>query len=106
MFDIVTRTMGCQATWMPVGETEMQTANVLYKDPTEKEDFDLDYSPLNYKIEYRFGIFDGLKASVDKGTEESINVFTKKGLITFIVKRVSTIKDGDTLIAYLVKKKN
>lgn len=69
VFDTVAKTMGYLATWG--GET----AQVLFKEPTEKQKlFAADFDPNAYTIEYKKGVFAGLKQSVDEKNEEVVTI--------------------------------
>jgi len=100
-FDIVTKTMGYDATWLSSesGSTIL-TASVGYKDPSEKERLSgIDtWNPDQPFMEYRVDFFTGLKARVDNGQLEHVTIV---GVGYFSVKEVLTSVDGDTYVARL-----
>lgn len=104
-FDTVTKTMGYPASWLPAGGGPVQTAEVLYKDSTEKYELsNQDFDPLQWRMEYRYGFFTTLKNSVDNTATETVIISLPEGDVEFYVRRVDTIVDGKTFIAYLQKK--
>ena len=99
-FDVVTNTMGYDATWIPSdGSYPLgYTARVLFKDPEAEQKLSgASYSSFNYQMEYRKDFFEGLKALVDATSSEEVTVNS----ITYYVRDVSTKYDGNTLIATL-----
>ncbi|WP_153799070.1 hypothetical protein [Foetidibacter luteolus] len=123
-FDIVTQTFGYPAFWTPsqqdafspefTGEFgeyglepngETQTAQILFKEPTEKFGLsDNDYEIDAYYMEYRKGTFLGLKSSVNAGSLETVTIETQDGPTDFFVKGIKAKYDGRTIIATLVTK--
>ena len=97
-FDVVTTTMGYDATWSPSVGGPTQTARVLFNNPTESRKLsEVEYDPYAYRMEYKMGVFNGLKESADaNGTE----VVTIKGQ-QYNVRQVAAKNDGNTLIAVL-----
>jgi hypothetical protein len=103
-FDVVTATIGYDASWSPsIGGTTQQ-GKVLLKNPTEakgylgNQDYNLpEFDPNHWIIEYRSGIFNGLKESADNRNTEYVTVNGQQ----FFVKSVSSKYDGKNLIAAL-----
>jgi hypothetical protein len=94
-FDIVTNTMGYDASW------NNYTSQVLFNSPSEKQAIqDVEFDPTAFKMEYREGVFDGLKESVDEGNNETIDI----NGITYYVIEVKKKFDGKTFIATLREK--
>lgn len=101
MFDTVTATMGYNATWIPAAGGQSQTKEVLYNGPTEKEKlFDANYDPEKLNMEYKEGVFTGLKESVDSGTTETVTI---ENIGTFKVRGVKKLFDGKNYKATLIK---
>ena len=104
-FDKVTNTMGYPASWQPTAGGPVQTAEVLYNDSTEKYELsNIDFDPLQWRMEYRSGFFTSLKDSVDTNTTETVTITLPQGNTDFYVRKVDTKFDGKTFIAYLQKK--
>jgi len=97
-FDTVTAIMGYSAVWQPSDGSSAQTARVLFKNPTEQQKLaDQEYDPYRYTMEYKMGVFPGLKQSVDaNGTEE----VTINGA-SYYVRQVHARYDGKTMTATL-----
>lgn len=101
-FDIVTAIFGDAATWLPSVGGPQQTAEVLYKDATEKHHLsDNDFMIERYTMEYKYGDFDGLNVSVEKGENETVRIVKRGVTLQFIVRRCTAKYDGQTMIAYL-----
>lgn len=99
-FDIITNTMGYDATWTPSGDTEAQTGRVLFKDPTEMHELSgVEYNPVGYMMEYRRGVFEGLFESVRVQVTEQVTV---EG-IAYYVRDIKASYDGKTYRAKLDK---
>ncbi|MBL7718955.1 MAG: hypothetical protein JNL72_08975 [Flavipsychrobacter sp.] len=97
-FDTVTAIMGYTAVWQPSDGSSMQTARVLFKNPTEGEKIgDQEYDPYRYTMEYKEGVFGGLKPSVDANNVEEITI----GAVSYYVRKVDGKFDGKTMIAAL-----
>lgn len=98
VFNTVTATFGDTATWIPSNNQPAQTAAVLLNNPSETSKIlDVPYSPDKSMAEYKKGNFEGLKALVDSGSDESITINgTNYGVL-----QVLTKYDGKTLIAHL-----
>ena len=100
-FDLVTNTMGYDATWIPSNGSYPlgYSAKVLFKDP--EADLKLSgatYSSFNYQMEYRSDFFTGLKMLVDENiTNEQVTV---NGL-NYYVRAIDTKADGKTYLATL-----
>lgn len=90
VFQIATKVFGDTAIW---GD---QTAQVLFKCPTDPVLIGdkYEYRPYVYSFEY-IGL-EGLKESVDKGTEEHVTV----NGISLAIREVQTKFDGKTYIAF------
>jgi hypothetical protein len=101
-FDIVTSSFGDSASWIPSTGGAEYTALVLYKDPTEKHPMsDVDFNIERYIMEYKRGDFPGLKDSVDAGGIETVRIIKRDVTLQFIVRRMSSKYDGQTMLAYL-----
>lgn len=103
VFDVCGAVFGNAATWTPSNGDEMQSATVLYKDPTEKHGLsDVDYNIERYQMEYLVSDFAGLKEAVGRGETERVVITNDDGLeLTFIVRRTERKYDGKTIVAYL-----
>lgn len=110
--------MGYDATWTPSNadflNTEFNTdefvtgqpipGKVLYNGPTEKEKlFDANFDPSKLTMEYKHGVFVGLKESVDGGQTETVTISLADGDITLKVRHVQKQFDGRQYKATLVK---
>lgn len=103
-FDVVTKTMGYEGSWTPAGGGVAKTAIVLLKNPTEanaylgNQQYNLpEFDAYSWMMEYRKGMFTGLKEAVDaRGTEYVIVNGT-----TFFVSKIDAIFDGRTFVARL-----
>lgn len=107
MFDVVTNTMGYDATWTPSAGGSQQTARVLLKKPTEKRSYEnetIDFEPNAYMVEYKEGDFPTLKSIVDAiGSATSAEVMNVDG-IDYYVKSLPQKWDGKTNVAKLILK--
>jgi hypothetical protein len=107
--------MGYNATWAPSNadflNTEFDTdefvtnqpipGKVLYNGPTEREKlFDANYDPEKLNMEYKDGVFRGLKESIDSGTAETVTI---ENIGTFRVRGVQKLFDGKNYKATLIK---
>lgn len=100
-FDIITSTMGYDATWTPLGGGAAKTARVLFKDPTEPEQLaGVEYNPLGYMMEYRRGFLQGLFEAVRSGNLETVTVNS----VQYYVRDVKACYDGRTYRAKLEAK--
>lgn len=100
-FDVVTQTMGYNATWQSSESGSLLlSARVGYKDPSEKQELSgIDsWNPDQPFMEYRVDFFPGLKARVDSAELEHVTI---EGIGYFSVKEVRTAVDGDTYVARL-----
>lgn len=97
-FDVITSTMGYNATWVSGSDTF--TARVGYKDPSEKQELSgIDsWNPDEPFMEYRVGFFENLKYRVDSGLPEFVTI---EGIGYFAVVEVKTKFDGETFVARL-----
>jgi hypothetical protein len=97
-FDTVTAIMGYSAVWQPSDGTPAQTARVLFKNPTEHQKIgDQEYDPYRYTMEYKMGVFPGLKQSVDANHTEEVTI----GGTGYYVRQVHARFDGKTMTATL-----
>lgn len=97
-FDVVTATMGYTATWQPSDGGPLQTARVLYRNPTENQKLaDQLYDPYRYTMEYKQGHFAGLKERADGQYTEQVAI----GSINYYVRKVEGKFDGKTMVATL-----
>jgi hypothetical protein len=95
-FDIVTTTMGYDATWTPSGGGPEKTGRVLLNNPTESRKIaEVEYNPYEYYMEYKRGIFDGLKEAADANADEVVTIKN----VEYDVLEVAAKFDGNTLIA-------
>lgn len=100
MFDVVTGTIGIPATWIPSGEGDTLTANVLFNDPnTFRKLGEMQYDPTNSWCEWRKPFFPGLKESVDSGTDEQLVIEGD----TYYIRTIRTKYDGNNIYAILQK---
>lgn len=99
-FDIITNTMGYDATWLPYEGGAQQTGRVLFKDPTEVHELSgVEYSPVGYMMEYRRGVFNGLFEAVRKQILEQVTIDG----IAYYVRDIKSSYDGKTYRAMLDK---
>lgn len=104
-FDTVTKTMGYPASWNPSRGGPAQTATVLYKDSTEKYELsNVEYDPLQWRMEYRYGFFTTLKEAVDDSEPEVVTISLPGGDAQFYIRKVDTSFDGKTFTAYMQRK--
>lgn len=103
-FDVVSKTMGYEASWEPANGGSLQTGIVLFKNPTEanaylgSQTYNLpEFDAYSWMMEYRKGVFTGLKESVDTRAYEYVTVNEQK----FFVSKVDAIFDGRTFVARL-----
>lgn len=103
VFDVVGAVFGNTATWQPSAGGDLQSAIVLFKDPTEKHGLsDVDFNAERYQMEYWVNDFVGLKDSVTAGIVERVTIETDEGVsLQFLVRRIERKYDGKTIIAYL-----
>ena len=95
---VVNNTMGYPAIWMPSTSGVLQTATVLFKDPSETAKIlDTPYSPNNYLMEYKQGDFETLKILVDSNSEEKVSINGNE----YGVMAVKSMSDGKTYYAEL-----
>lgn len=101
-FDKVTHFFGYDATWTNSESDELFSGRVGFRDPSEAEKLSgIDtWNPDKPYMEYRVGVFPGLKELTDKTTGETVSIVDKGD---FIVQEVLTKSDGDTYVAVLVK---
>ncbi len=101
-FDVAANTMGYPATWQPTAGGPIQSATVLYKDDTQKYEIsNMEYQPTTWRMEYRYPHFAGLKESVDSTVDETVIITLPGGETDFYVRRVESLFDGKTFVAYL-----
>jgi len=107
MVDMVSATMGYAATWTPTTGGDAQVANVHYKDSTQKQEWfeQSSFKIFDYCLEYRKGQFVGLLESCEQGNIEVVTIVKDGNTLTFNVQAVEAKFDGNTLVAYLQKKK-
>lgn len=100
LFDIVTNTIGYDATWIPSdGSNPLgYKARVLFKYPeADRKLSGATYSSFNYEMEYRRDFFHGLKLSVNHTNTEVITVDGKN----YYCRNVDVLADGNTFKAQL-----
>lgn len=108
VFNTVSNAMGYSAQWTPTNGDAPQTAQVLYKGPTEKEKLaGVEFDPEGLKMEYQFGSFIGLKAAVDlKPNKEKVFIYGVAGTtLECYISSVNELWDGKTFEASLQLKK-
>jgi hypothetical protein len=104
-FDLVSTAMGYDASWTPTNGDPQQVGRVLLKNPTEKygylgnQEYQLpQFEPLHWVMEFREGVFDGLKTATDtRSTQEYVTINNQ----SFFVSAVFSKFDGKTHIATL-----
>jgi hypothetical protein len=97
-FDIVTNTMGYDATWIPSSGGGPFTARVLFKDPTEIHEISgVEYNPHGFMMEYRGPHLPGLFEAVRDSQIEEVEV----NGIEYYVRDVKAMHDGRTYRAKL-----
>lgn len=104
-FNVVTTVMGYTATWSPSTGGPTLSGDVLYNNPTEGRKLsEVDYSPNEYRMEYRNDLFLGLKAAADENRDEQVIIFSKYYPLgqAFNVLAVDAKYDGNTMIAKIL----
>ena len=100
VFDIVTKTMGYDASWLPVGSVDGGlpiTGKVTFKDPhSDRELSGFAFTPKTHIAEWKSGDFLGLETAFSVGDEQ----MTVNG-ITYSVVNVKALYDGLTYQAVL-----
>ncbi len=100
-FDIVTNTMGYDATWTPSEGGDEQTARVLINNPTESKKMSIaEYDPYRWDMEYKKSDFLGLKDAVDKN---NVEIVTINGA-DYYIRQVIAKWDGKTMVAAMEPK--
>lgn len=98
---VVTRTMGYSAIWIPLVGGPAFTAEVLFNQPTQKEDVsDEHYIIQRPRMEYFEGDFPGLFESVEDKNNEVVTVNNQQ-FIAFLAEKKY---DGKTIILHLEPK--
>lgn len=111
-FDVITLVMGYDAAWTSSESNTTLTAEVGFKDPSEKQELSgIDsWNPDQPFMEYRTGFFEGLKEAVDEGLTEYVLITQRNDpseiVGYFAVSEVKTKVDGDTFVARLIKQPN
>lgn len=106
-FNIITNTFGVTATWVPALGREPFTAEVLYKDPTEKQTLiDSDFDIESCLMEYKMGDLPGFKEAVNSGgTIQTVTIQDGDNApVEYWAKEVTSKYDGKTLIAKIARK--
>lgn len=100
-FDMTTKVMGYDATWIPSAGGGQQTGRVHYREPNEKDMIasGVQYMPFAFFMEYKVGVFNGLQEAVLAG---NIEIVTVNGASHY-VRSVFKIADGQTFEAQLEK---
>jgi hypothetical protein len=100
-FDVITNVMGYDASWTSSVSGITLSARVGYKDPSEKQELSgIDsWNPDEPFMEYRAGMFEGLKYLVDQAIFQRVTI-AGKGI--FEIREIQTKFDGDTFVARLV----
>ena len=108
-FDVVTQTMGYEATWIPSDNSlPQQTGRVLFKSNSVKGNYDLnfpqnkldgrEYDPAVVRIEYQFGDFEGLKLAIDRKQDEIIVI----NEVSYLPTKIASLTDGKVFIVDLL----
>jgi hypothetical protein len=101
MVNKVNNLYGDSCIWNPSDSSPQQTASVLFKDPTrEMELSGVEYSPLNFLIEYNILDLIGLR---DLANDNQNEIITVKG-VEYYVRQVNLKYDGKTCIAVCEEK--
>jgi len=91
---------GYEATWEPSGGGEMQTAQVLFREPTEKDKVGpVTYTPQDFYMEYFLGNFTGLFELIRSGKKEVVTIEER----TYSPRKAQLLHDGKTIAVYLVR---
>lgn len=102
-FGVVADTMGHDATWQPSSGGEVQSARVLFREPSRKEMLgDVHFLPNQYMMEYYDSDFSDLKTFADNGYSEVVTIDGKDYTVLSVRKKY----DGHTLIAHLEKNRD
>jgi hypothetical protein len=97
-FGTVAEVMGYTAIWQPDDGSDIQTARVLFRDPsTAQKVGSVEYMPNQYVMEYRLGDFQGMKELADNNDRPRVTI---EGRDYFAV-YVEAIADGRTFRATL-----
>jgi hypothetical protein len=99
VFDTVGELMGQLATWGPSAGGPIQTAKVLFRNPTRQmEKAGIQFDSTFWTAEYKQNDFPGLKEVVDtRATNEALII----NGVTYNVRAVELHHDGRTLVATL-----
>lgn len=93
--------MGYNVEWYDNQNEQLFTSRVHFKYPTVSEELhEIDYKPTEPMMEYLEGQLPGLKAAVDSGRSEQVNI---DGKGEFYVRSVNRKYDGETLVAVLAE---
>jgi len=104
-FDVCTNTFGDVAVWLPSDGSAEQRGKVLFNDPAKADSLgrmqgaygEIEYNPPAPYMEFREGIFEGLRASVKSGRYEEVSI---NGVL-YEVQTVAPTRDGKTYKAEL-----
>jgi hypothetical protein len=97
VFDACERTMGYDASWLPSGGGSLQTARVLFKEPTYQQEigeYADSYIQRTFFMEYWDGDFIGLDTSVRDDGNETVTITFNSGDREFYVRSVERKYDG------------
>jgi len=97
VFDIVSSTMGYDASWQPVDGGSVVTGRVCFKDPhNDLELSGFPFTPRTQIAEWKAGDFAGLETAFNSGSEQ----MTVNG-VTYAVVHVKALWDGKTYQAVM-----
>jgi hypothetical protein len=98
LWKTVETVMGDVATWQPSIGGLLQTATILFNEPSETQERQhFDYEPLRPKMEWRVGQFEGLAEATRAGAVEVVSIRGR----TFAVAPAKLKHDGATYEAEL-----
>ncbi len=97
VFRTVSVTMGYDASWAPIGGGSVQTARVLFKEPTDKDDigeYGDSYDLRTFFMEFWITDFVGLFDSVREDGEETVTITFPAGDREFYIREIKKKFDG------------
>ena len=97
VFDVCSKVMGYDASWTPSAGGSVQTAKVLFGEPTKEDrlgEYGDNYNLRTFFMEYYAGSFTGLFDSVQDANEEVVTISIDDIDRTFVVLHDEAKYDG------------
>lgn len=98
LWGTVHKIMGDDATWQPAQGGVPLSAKILFNEPTEAEQLQVEYQPAMWSMEYHLGQFPGLYEAVRSGSSNERVTIAQR---LFVVRSVELKYDGKTYLAHL-----